>query len=77
MRDNSIDTNIRGKVWINGKQILTLPNTDKRPFEVQTFNVDVSEFAGKYAIVEFGIEGQIRGNFADWISPQFIVEGKK
>ena len=76
IRDNSYEGNIRGKVWINGKQVLTLPGSEKRPFEVQTFNVNISEFAGKHAIVEFGTEGQIRANIADWISPQFIVEGE-
>ena len=73
IREESMSGNIEGKVWINGKQVLALPGSDTLPFELQTFNVDISEYAGQYAMVEFGVEGEIRGNVADWISPQFIA----
>jgi len=77
LRNDSNSGSVRAKLWINGKQVLTLPGSEKRPFEIQPFDVDISEFAGKYAMLEFGIEGEIRANVADWISPQFIVVGKK
>ena len=77
IRNESLSGRIQGKVWINGKQVLLIEGSDKRPFEVQTFNIDISEFAGQYAMIEFGIEGEIRANVADWISPQFIVKSKK
>jgi len=77
IREESHSGTITGKVWINGRQVLALPGSDTRPFELQSFDVDISEYAGQYAMVEFGVEGEIRGNIADWISPQFILEDRK
>jgi len=77
IREDSFEGAIAGKVWINGKEVLRIPGSDKRPFELQHFDVDITEFAGQYAMVEFGVEGVIRGNVADWITPQFIAENGK
>jgi hypothetical protein len=73
MRDDSQSTTGDGVVRINGKEVFRV-KPGGRPFQIRSFDVDVSSFAGQNVILEFGSEGQVFGpTMADWFHPQILV----
>ncbi len=59
-------------VRINGTEVLRVPHGE-RPYKDTPFDVDISKYAGQYAIVEFMSDANVRGGGADVSNPQFIV----
>lgn len=61
-------------IRINGKPVLRLPGGE-RPYQVKSFDADVTQYAGKPVFIEFTVEGDVHGAaMADWFAPQIIVE---
>ena len=61
-------------IRIDGKEVLRLPG-GSRPYEVKTFEVDVTQHAGQPVFLEFTVEGTVHGAMmSDWFNPQIIVE---
>ena len=66
-----------GVIRINGKEILRIkvPPPSEQPYKLHAFDVDISQFTGTYAFIEFLSDGLVYGpGAADWLSPQIIVE---
>jgi hypothetical protein len=63
-----------GVVRINGKEILRIPPGNP-PFEMHNFDVDISNFSGSYAMLEFSSEGEIAGvtPAMEWDNPRIVV----
>jgi hypothetical protein len=61
-------------IRINGTQVLRLPG-GPRPYQLYSFDVDVTKYAGQPVFLEFTVEGDVHGaEMADWFNPQIIVE---
>ena len=75
MRSPPAKTPGDGVVRINGKEGLRVP-AGKQPFQVHDFDVDISAFAGKHVLFEFGSEGEFRFAPADWDRPRIVVVGE-
>jgi hypothetical protein len=59
-----------GVIRINGKVVLKIPPGDP-PFPTTPFKVDISTYAGAYALIEFLPDARFRGTgSADWIRPR-------
>ena len=60
-------------VRINGQEVVRLP-TGPKPYQLQSFDVDVSTFAGKHVFLEFAVDGE-HGGFApsSWYNPRIAV----
>jgi len=64
-------------IRINGEEVMRLPG-GARPYQLYSFDVDATKYAGKPVFLEFTIEGTVNGaNFSDWFNPQIIVEGEE
>ena len=74
MREESIVTDGDGVVRINGNEVVRVP-AGKRPYKVQSFDVDISSYAGQYIMMEFVSDGNVHGpTAADWYNPWIVVE---
>ena len=62
-----------GHVRINGSVVLRVPPGDK-PYRMQSFNADISAYAGQYVLFEFGSEGSGGPSFAGWTAPEIVVQ---
>ncbi len=64
-----------GVIRINGQEVLRLQPGSGPPYPLRAFDVDVTQFAGQYVVMEFQTDGKVRGfGPADWFSPQIILE---
>lgn len=73
MHQQSSKTRGLGIVRINGREILRIDPGDP-PYRIHPFDVDLTEFAGHYALIEFASEGEARDSIADWFAPVIVVE---
>ena len=63
-----------GTVRINGTEVVFLDNGQK-PFQMMTFDVDLTHLAGEHIMLEFAAEGHVGGVCdADWYDPKILVE---
>jgi hypothetical protein len=62
-----------GVIRINGKEIARFPYGEK-PYPITPFDIDLSPYMGQYIMLEFKVDGSVRGPAADWIEPRFEVE---
>ena len=63
-----------GTVRINGREVVYL-NNGQKPFQMMTFDVDLSHRAGEHIMLEFAAEGHVGGVCdADWYDPKILVE---
>jgi hypothetical protein len=63
-----------GVVRINGKEVLRIPHGDP-PFQMHNFDVDISNFSGRYAMLEFVSDGVIGGvtPAMQWDNPRIVA----
>ena len=62
-----------GVVRINGNEVVRVPAGDK-PYAIQSFDVDITAFAGHYTHIEFHSDGVLMDPAgADWYEPQIVV----
>ena len=74
MREESIITDGEGVVRINGKEVMRIPPGD-RPYRVQSFDVDITEYSGRHIMMEFVADGRVHGpTAADWYNPWIVVK---
>jgi hypothetical protein len=57
---------------INGSEVYRAPHGDY-PYPETEFDVDISEYAGKYVFLEFTSAGSVRGGEAYWNNPEIVV----
>jgi hypothetical protein len=61
-------------VRINGREVMRVP-PGPEPYEIQAFDVDISAFAGRDALLEFAVDGEVHGpSPANWYQPTIVVE---
>jgi len=72
MRQGSVKTRGQGIIRINGREIHRIDPGDP-PYRIYPFDVDLTEFAGQYALIEFASEGEARDSVADWFAPVIIA----
>ena len=61
-------------VRINGTEVMRIP-PGPEPYEMQSFDVDISTFAGRYALLEFAADGKVHGpSNTNWYAPRIVVE---
>jgi hypothetical protein len=63
-----------GVVRINDREVLRV-DAGERPYENHEFDVDITEFAGQYVLLEFFSDGWTgRNSSAEWHNPRIEVE---
>jgi hypothetical protein len=63
-----------GVIRINGKEVARIPHGE-RPYITHDFDIDVTDFAGQYALLEFISDGSPgRNSSAQWLNPRVVVE---
>jgi hypothetical protein len=64
-----------GVVRINGREVVRVtPVEGQDPPQAQSFDVDISAYAGRYAFFQFGVEEEPRGlSPAYWFDPRIDV----
>jgi hypothetical protein len=73
MRQGSSKTRGHGIVRINGREVLNI-DPGNPPYRIYPYDVDLTEFAGQYALIEFASEGEARDSVADWFAPVIVTE---
>ena len=62
-------------VRLNGREIMRVPPGPEPYNKLQSFDVDISAFAGRYVLLEFAVDGKSHGpSPANWYAPQIVVE---
>jgi len=72
MREESFSAG-DGVVRINSKEVMRVP-AGERPYNIYCFDVDISDYAGQYVLLEFVCDGHGAPSAADWYNPWIIVE---
>lgn len=76
MRDDAYNSVGDGVVRINGTEVLRVDPGSGPPYTIIPFDVDITSFAGQYAILEFHCDGELHGpDAADWIAPEIVITG--
>ena len=74
MRDRVPDAYGDGVIRINGREVMRIPigPPGPQPRKVHPFDVDISDLAGQYILLEFHSEGRVAGigEEAIWYAPQ-------
>lgn len=65
-----------GVVRINGVEVMRVP-FGGLPFKEQPFDVDISDYAGRYVLFEFSTDSSVRGASAAWYNPRVVVGSEK
>jgi hypothetical protein len=61
-----------GVIRINGEEVVRVPAGEK-PYAVQSFDADITAFAGCHALIEFVSDGYLLDPVgADWYDPQIV-----
>jgi hypothetical protein len=76
MHDYSINSVADGVVRVNGREVARI-QAGQRPYKIQSFETDLTPFAGRHAMIEFIADGLVLGPAsADWHNPQIIAGGQ-
>jgi len=66
-----------GVIRINGKEVVRVPAGEK-PYAIQSFHTDISEFAGRHVLIEFISDGLLLDPAAaDWYEPQIVAKTER
>lgn len=78
MQDNALQSKGDGVIKINGSEVLRIDPGQGPPYDMIPFDIDITDFRGQYAMVEFGCDGDIRlFEGADWVAPRFVITGPR
>jgi len=71
-RQVSLKSRGTGIVRVNGGEVLNI-DPGEPPFRIQSFDVDLTPYAGQYVHLEFASEGEARDSVADWFAPVIVA----